>query len=315
MTVTDNKLKSRDFTEGRTKIMTQKQLRIFIAVASAGTFSGAGEALSISEPAISRSIKALEEEFHCEFFERKKGRRTMVLTDKGSIFFDIARKWLFLIDDAKGLSDSSISMYFRISAVPSLSQALLPHVCRDLLEAHPQLRLTIDSYSTRRAIEVVAENQCDLAFSPIVIPNQMVVSTPLFNEEYRLLCARHSIDSREIALSDLDPQKQLFINWDTDDYVWEYDYSGNSGPSIECRTIDGLNYYLRELNLWCIAPISYAEDMASSYGLSVHKLIGKVPKRTTYMLRFVHSAHPVIEECIDLIRRRLENRPGFDILL
>ncbi|MBQ7175344.1 MAG: LysR family transcriptional regulator [Lachnospiraceae bacterium] len=295
--------------------MTQKQIRIFLAVAATGSFSGAAEALSISEPAVSRSIKSLEEEFNCELFERKKGRRLMMLSDKGNIFFEIAQKWQYLIDDALELSEKKYNTLLHLSAVPTIAQTFLPQICHKITVSNPGVHLSIASYTSRQAAELISKNQLDLAFTPLSMPAQTISSVPLFREESRLVCARRGESSAPLDLTLLNPEKQLFIVWDTDDFVWEhFNYGSAGGAGFESRTNDGMGYYLREMNMWSVVPVSYAAYLRDREGLAVHSILGDAPRRTIYALRHAHNSNPLIDECIGLMREMARCQEGIELL-
>jgi LysR family transcriptional regulator, hydrogen peroxide-inducible genes activator len=63
--------------------MELDQLRYFLQIAERGNFTRAAEDLSISQPALSRSIQKLEEELGQPIFERKS--RSVSLTDAGTL--------------------------------------------------------------------------------------------------------------------------------------------------------------------------------------------------------------------------------------
>ena len=65
--------------------MDWDKLRIFHAVASAGSFTHAGQALALSQSAVSRQISALEEEISTPLFQRHA--RGLTLTDEGELLF------------------------------------------------------------------------------------------------------------------------------------------------------------------------------------------------------------------------------------
>ena len=65
--------------------MDWDKLRIFHAVASAGSFTHAGQALGLSQSAVSRQISALEEEISTPLFQRHA--RGLTLTDEGELLF------------------------------------------------------------------------------------------------------------------------------------------------------------------------------------------------------------------------------------
>src|SRR6202789_1529223 len=69
--------------------MDWDKLRVFHAVAEAGSFTHAGEALNLSQSAVSRQISALEESLHVPLFHRHA--RGLILTEQGELLFNTAR--------------------------------------------------------------------------------------------------------------------------------------------------------------------------------------------------------------------------------
>jgi DNA-binding transcriptional LysR family regulator len=65
--------------------MDWDKLRIFHAVASAGSFTHAGQSLGLSQSAVSRQISALEDEISTPLFQRHA--RGLTLTDEGELLF------------------------------------------------------------------------------------------------------------------------------------------------------------------------------------------------------------------------------------
>ena len=66
--------------------MDWDKLRIFHAVADAGSLTHAGESLNLSQSAVSRQIRALEESLHTTLFHRHA--RGLILTEQGELLFD-----------------------------------------------------------------------------------------------------------------------------------------------------------------------------------------------------------------------------------
>ena len=71
------------------------ELRQFAAFAEAGTLSGAAELLHLSQPALSRNMKTLEDELGITLFERKKNK--LELNENGKYVMELTRK---LLEDA-----------------------------------------------------------------------------------------------------------------------------------------------------------------------------------------------------------------------
>lgn len=78
--------------------MSLEQLRYFVTVADAGTTHEAARRLHISQPPLSRHIRALEEEIGVPLFARSA--RGMELLPSGELFLGRARAILEALDEA-----------------------------------------------------------------------------------------------------------------------------------------------------------------------------------------------------------------------
>ena len=71
--------------------MTYQDIHTFLTIASSSSHSKAAESLFVSQPALSHRLSALEDELGTELIIRRKGSRTLELTDAGQRFVPIAR--------------------------------------------------------------------------------------------------------------------------------------------------------------------------------------------------------------------------------
>ncbi len=72
---------SSDLADGRGRVIDWDKLRVFHAVAEAGSFTHAGDTLNLSQSAVSRQISALEEALQVPLFHRHA--RGLILTEQG----------------------------------------------------------------------------------------------------------------------------------------------------------------------------------------------------------------------------------------
>ncbi|MFR5780335.1 MAG: LysR family transcriptional regulator [Oscillospiraceae bacterium] len=84
--------------------MTEQDVEIFLAVVRWGSISAAAEAMFITQPAVSRHIRELEQELGCPLVRRSKGRRHIELTEQGERFIATARKWRELWRETRELA-------------------------------------------------------------------------------------------------------------------------------------------------------------------------------------------------------------------
>ncbi|MCK6548925.1 LysR family transcriptional regulator [Myxococcota bacterium] len=96
--------------------MSLVQLESFVAVAETGHVGRAAERLHISQPPLTRRIKALEEELGVELFERTP--RGMVLSAAGTALLTRARVILELVDEARALVQGSLEDEVSPGAAP-----------------------------------------------------------------------------------------------------------------------------------------------------------------------------------------------------
>ena len=78
--------------------MDWDKLRIFHAVADAGSLTHAGDALHLSQSAVSRQVRALEESLNTTLFHRHA--RGLILTEQGELLFDATRSMSKRLDAA-----------------------------------------------------------------------------------------------------------------------------------------------------------------------------------------------------------------------
>ena len=74
--------------------MTYGDVEAFLAILRNGSITAAAEALFITQPALSRKLKSLEQELGVRLFEREQGRHYLTLTAKGQEFCPLAEKWM-----------------------------------------------------------------------------------------------------------------------------------------------------------------------------------------------------------------------------
>ena len=71
-------------------LMELRHLRYFVAVAAHGSFNRAAEILHLTQPALSRQVKDLEEELGVPLLVRSQNK--VELTESGGLFYDEARE-------------------------------------------------------------------------------------------------------------------------------------------------------------------------------------------------------------------------------
>lgn len=178
-------------------LMELRQLRYFIAVAETKSLSRAVERLHIAQPALSQSIKLLEEELATELFARS--RRGMELTDSGKTFLQSAKRILNEVDRAReGVRDArdNPSGTVAIAMAPSVSSVLAVPLFETVVQRYPNICLTLDEATALDIRQVFDTGTFDLLVYLHLMGLENVVIEPLVNEHLYLAC-RHS-DARPL---------------------------------------------------------------------------------------------------------------------
>lgn len=111
-------------------IMLNHNLRIFIRVAEKGSITETANELYISQPAVSKAIKILEDELNLKLFHRDK-RKGLILTDIGHEILILARqmeKTENRMYQAAFRSNNFIGGKVRIASMPILTSVILSEV-------------------------------------------------------------------------------------------------------------------------------------------------------------------------------------------
>lgn len=171
--------------------LTFKQLRYLEALARHGHFGRAAEACSISQPALSMQIKALEEELGAELFER--GKRQVRLTSFGEEVARRARDILRALDELEGYARASRDgqvAKLRIGVIPTVAPYLLPNLIGDLTRLHGGLDLHVRETLTPKLVEELNEGRLDMAIVALPVSEASLTEVALFSERFVLVRPR-----------------------------------------------------------------------------------------------------------------------------
>ena len=142
--------------------MDWSDVRIFLAVARAGTLSGAAQQLGLSQPTMGRRLRAIEEATGQTLFQR--GREGFQLTDEGASVLAHAQRMedeALAIERALAGHAQVLQGTLRVSASDWFGAHLLTPVCAEFLRRHPRVRVDL---STDSRVYDLARREADLVF-------------------------------------------------------------------------------------------------------------------------------------------------------
>lgn len=147
------------------------QLRLADALDAHGSLLKAGAALGLTQPALSRSLRELEEVVGAQLFERHA--RGVRPTQAGIVVIRLARRLLGELRraeeelDAIGLAEGGS---LAIGVLPVASVGVLPGALIRLRAAHPHLRLRLREGRTEELLPLLAARELDLVVGRLYTP-------------------------------------------------------------------------------------------------------------------------------------------------
>ena len=265
--------------------MTQQEIEVFLAVAQLGSLSGAAQALYITQPAVSRHLRALEREVGCPLLERGPGRRRAELTEQGRDFAQVAKKWSLLWQETRDVARRDREHTLRVASVGSVSSYLLPQVLRRFLTQAPGRALTFHNLHSRESYDYVAQGLCDLALISDDSYHPQVETIPAFREPMVLLATRGSGLYGPVHPARLDPARELRCPWNPEFDLWHsFWFSAAVSPQAQLDQMSLLESFLTWTDSWSVVPLSVARAIQETCGVEVHRLEQGPPDRIIYYL-------------------------------
>jgi DNA-binding transcriptional LysR family regulator len=182
------------------------RLKVFLTVAARLSFTKAASELFITQPAVSKHIRELEEEYKIKLFERNGSK--IAVTKAGHLLlqhtkrlFEIYRDIDFdmsaLIHEQRGL--------LRVGASTTLSQYIIPPVLARFHQKMKEVKITLINGNTEQIEKSLLEKEIEVGIVEGQLKNKGIKYTPFLKDELVLVCkANHSLSKKnEITKEDL----------------------------------------------------------------------------------------------------------------
>ncbi len=155
-----------------------RQLEAFRAVTMTGTTTQAAQALNVSQPAISRLIKDLEQQLEVSLFVRRHGR--LHPTPEANWLYEESETALARLDrldmmvrDIRHVQRREL----RIMSTPPMAHGLLPRAFKTFYEEHPEVSVSMQIAERRENRNWTSAQQFDVALAtfPIEYPEESIL--------------------------------------------------------------------------------------------------------------------------------------------
>ncbi|MCW2271889.1 HTH-type transcriptional regulator GltC [compost metagenome] len=165
--------------------MNVKQLRAFVAVAKYQSFAQAGEHLHLSQPALSLTIKALEDNLGGALLSRTT--RSVSLTPEGEVLLPLARQLLADWDNTEELLRQRFTLQLgrvAIAAMPAYAGNLLPAALKVFRQRYPRVNVTVHDVINEQVLELVRHRRVELGIGFEPEASEPLVFKPLYLDRF-----------------------------------------------------------------------------------------------------------------------------------
>jgi DNA-binding transcriptional LysR family regulator len=165
--------------------MEIKQLKAFLAIAEARTFTAGAKRVNVTQAAISMQIRQLEDELGLPLFTRTP--RRVLLSEAGEHLLERARNILREHDAAvTEIAELGGVEHGRLrigSASAEFATLQLPPILKGIKGKFPNAELTVSAGTSQTLVEKIMHGDIDIAFVSLPVENSSITTERLFSDE------------------------------------------------------------------------------------------------------------------------------------
>jgi DNA-binding transcriptional LysR family regulator len=184
-----------------------RHLLSFRAVADEGSFHAAADRLDYTQSAVSQHVAALEAALGVRLFERSRGRRTVTLTEAGTLLLRhavaISNRLQAARADLLAYAAGETGM-LRVGVFQSVGMRVLPAIVTRFAHAWPGVEVRLSEAPDEGLWELVELGTVDLSFGTLPVPPGPFEAVELFSDPYVLVAAAGSPSAGTVANPPLD---------------------------------------------------------------------------------------------------------------
>ena len=174
--------------------------KTFIAVVKNKSISKASESLYLTQPAVTKQIKLMEQVYDKKLFDRSQ-KREIRLTDEGRLLLDYANRIIGLfnesllsISDKEGLIKGSLHIVTNLT----LGVYVLPRFIKFFRDSHPQIQIEMTLENTENVIRSLKKKDAHFGFIGITPDDQSIISYPFYHDRLHVVIGARGGGSRNV---------------------------------------------------------------------------------------------------------------------
>ncbi|HVE10664.1 MAG TPA: LysR family transcriptional regulator [Paraburkholderia sp.] len=161
--------------------LSLKQLKVFLGVANASSFTKTAQSMHLSQAALSAIIRELETQLQCRLLERTT--RTVALTEAGRVFYPTAMKIVETLEksviELNELGRQKQSSLL-LGCTPMIAASLMPPVLARFAQAYPATAVELVDRPPGELLKMVEEGDLDAAFGIFFSQISGIDRVPIF---------------------------------------------------------------------------------------------------------------------------------------
>lgn len=270
--------------------MRLEQLQLMQALATCGSLRAAAQAMNVTQPALTKALKQLEEEFGAPLVTRTpKGVR---LTQAGGLVAARAATVVREIDRARedvAWQLRYTASHVAVSTSPAAAILVLPGALARLRSRWPQVRVQVMDAVYPRALTMLRSGEVDISVGPLPTEGagRDLRVQPLFDAQQVLVVRAENPLAGARTLADLQHADWIVAGPATgpgDPAHLGFDVRGMPNPpvSVTCESFSTLLALIPSVDAVAIMPDAFFEGYAAPLGLVQLPIVDPLPRVTVH---------------------------------
>lgn len=200
--------------------MTLNQLKYYVEIVKESSFTKAAEKLFVSQSTLSKSVRALEEEFQIKLIHR--AAKEFVLTQEGYIFFEYAERILgYYQEQTEELFQRlhNANGELKLGMPPTAGAIFFYSVLHRFKKKYPGIAVNIEEITSKSIQELTDSGELDMGVVIEPFEDRRFCRIPVYMSEAVLLVSReHPLaDRKEATFAEIAKEELLMV---TPDYMF-----------------------------------------------------------------------------------------------
>ena len=292
----------------------KNQLKIFIKVAQHLSFTLASKELNLSQPAVSKNISKLEEQYNTNFFSRS--RNAISLTNEGKVFLDYAYRITSLYEELENsflLNQTDTRLNFELGLSTTIATYIMPKVLAKIQQNTKNIQFNVTSSNTSDIERKILNKSLDFGIVEGKTSNQILTYTTFIKDEIVLVTSANN-HQRKVSITPNALTKVPFVSREmgsgTRDIIEEV-LAKNKIESlnsvITLNSTEAIEQYLYHSNAYALLSIHAVTEKLTQNKLRIVDIKGLNFEREFY---FVHRTGYQSKK-MDLLRQLINTNYNF----